>query len=432
MKTAGFSPSDLPEACGRAVCRHGIDALPGSRVWLLAVALGLVGPGIGVAADWPEFRGPLGRGVTPATLARTTWSDAEGVAWKRDLPGRGASSPIVVNDLVVVTASSGARQDRLHILAFDKATGAPRWERTLWATGRTLCHPTSAVAAGTPASDGTRIVALFSSCDLFCLDLEGRLIWQRNLAVEHPRSGNDVGMGSSPRIIDGTVVVQIDCQGDAFATGIDVATGDERWIAPREKIASWSSPLAVPLPDQPPAEPPRGVLLQNPNGLELRSAADGKVVWAWQGSCAGIPMTTAQAARLLVPADGLVAIDPRAESREPVWKSAKLACGIASPLAVDDAVITLNRAGVLVIGNVNDGAIRDQIRLAGSFWASPIVAGATIVAANKEGRTFLVSLDGDPQIVAENELPGTFTATPAVAEGCLYLRSETTLWKIGG
>ena len=377
------------------------------------------------AADWPEFRGPGGRGAAPAETIRTAWSEQDGIAWRADLPGKGASSPIVVGDLVVVTASSGPREDRLHVLAFDRATGALRWQRTFWATGRTLCHPTSAVAAGTPASDGTRIVALFSSCDLFALDRDGRLLWQRNLAVEHPRSGNDVGMGSSPRIIDGTVVVQIDCQGDAFAAGIDAVTGADRWTVPREKIASWSSPLAMELPDHAGC-----VVLQSPNGLELRRARDGDLVWSWKGDCSGIPMTTEAGGMLYVPNDGLAAVTPLAAEAEPVWRSTKLACGIASPLAWDDAVACINRAGVLTVAERAGGTLRGQVRLAGSFWASPILAGDTVVAMNKEGATFLVSIAGKPEIVAKNQLPGTFTATPAIAAGSLYLRSETALWKI--
>ncbi len=407
---------------------HGDDAwLVGRR--LATILVGLFAAATAVAGDWPEFRGADGRGVAADATVRSRWSGSDGIAWKADLPGRGASSPIVVGDLVVVTAAGGGKQDRLHVLAFEAATGRPRWQRTFWATGRTFCHPTSSVAAGTPASDGRRIVALYSSCDLFCLDLDGRLVWQRNLALEHPRSGNDVGMGSSPRIIDGTVVVQIDCQGDAFVAGIDLATGEDRWTSPREKIASWSSPLAVRLPDQAATEPARGVLLQNPNGLELRDAAAGRLAWSWMGQCSGIPMTTERDGRLLVPGDGMTAIDPRGGRSEPAWTSAKLSCGIASPVAFGDSVVTLNRAGVLVVGNAADGSIRGQLRLAGSFWASPIVVGTTVVAVNKEGKTFLVSVDGEPRIVAENELPGTFTATPAVADGSLYLRSETSLWK---
>lgn len=378
-----------------------------------------------VAADWPEFLGPRGRGAAPDQAIRTRWSEVDGIAWKVDLPGRGASSPIVVGDLVVVTASSGVRQDQLHMLAFDKASGRTVWHRRFWATGRTLAHPTSAVAAGTPASDGKRIIALYSSCDLFAVDLTGRLLWQRNLAVEHPRSGNDVGMGSSPRIIGGTAVVQIDCQGDAFALGVDAATGEDRWIVPREKRASWSSPLPLTTPEYGAC-----VLLQGPHGLNLHRASDGKTVWSWKGECSAIPMTTESGSMLHVPADGIASVSPTAADAKPEWKSTKLSCGIASPLAWGDSIACINRAGVLCVGDVADGRLRGQVRLAGSFWASPILAGATIVAANKEGKTFLVSTDGEPKIIAENELPGTFTATPAVADGSVYLRSETTLWKV--
>ena len=377
------------------------------------------------AADWPEFLGPRGRGAATDQAIRTRWSESDGIAWKADLPGRGASSPIVVGDLVVVTASSGVRQDQLHILAFDKASGRTVWHRRFWATGRTLAHPTSAVAAGTPASDGKRIVALYSSCDLFAVDLAGRLLWQRNLAVEHPRSGNDVGMGSSPRIVDGTAVVQIDCQGDAFALGVDAATGEDRWIVPREKLASWSSPLPLATPEYGAC-----VLLQGPHGLTLHRVSDGKTVWSWKGECSAIPMTTESGSMLRVPADGIASVSPTAADAKPEWKSTKLSCGIASPLAFGDSIACINRAGVLCIGDAVDGRIRGQVRLAGSFWASPILAGNTIIAANKEGKTFLVSTDGDPKIVAENELPGTFTATPAVADGSVYLRSETVLWKV--
>ena len=368
------------------------------------------------AADWPEFLGPRGRGAATDQAIRTRWSEAEGIAWKAELPGRGASSPIVVGDLVVVTASSGARQDQLHILAIDKASGRTVWHRRFWATGRTIAHPTSAVAAGTPASDGKRIVALYSSCDLFAVDLEGRLLWQRNLAVE--RAKHDV-------LVMLDAVVQIDCQGDAFALGVDAATGEDRWIVPREKLASWSSPLPVTTPEHGAC-----VLLQGPHGLDLHRVADGKTVWSWKGDISAIPMTTESGSMLHVPADGIASVSPTAGDAKPAWKSTKLSCGIASPLAWGDSIACINRAGVLCIGDVADGRLRGQVRLAGSFWASPILAGATIIAANKEGKTFLISTDGVPKIIAENELPGTFTATPAVADGSVYLRSETALWKV--
>jgi len=398
--------------------------IPALGGWLAAglTAAALAGAGRTVGGDWPEFRGPGGRGVAAGESIRTAWSQTEGIAWKADLPGRSASSPIVVGDLVITTASSGARQDRLHVIALDAATGATRWERIFWATGRTLCHPTSAVAAGTPASDGERIVALFSSCDLFCLDRTGRLLWQRNLAVEHPRSGNDVGMGSSPRIIAGAAVVQIDCQGDAFAAAIDMATGLDRWSMPRDRIASWCSPLPLATEAGP------GVLLQNGRGLELRRLADGELAWQWPADCAGIATTAAGDGLLFVPTDGLAAVP--VGGREPAWRAARLSPGISSPVVWGRSVACINRGGVLAVGDAADGSVRGQVRLAGSFWASPIVVGDLLVAVGKEGKTFLVAGEGRPEIVAENELPGTFSATPAAAGGSLYLRSETALWKV--
>jgi hypothetical protein len=238
-------------------------------------------------------------------------------------------------------------------------------------------------------------------------------------------------MASSPRIIDGTVVVQIDCQGDAFASGIDAVSGEDRWSVSRERLGCWSSPLAINT-----AAHGACVLLQNAGGVEVRRIADGTIAWSWKSRCAEIPTTTEAAGRLYVPRDGIAALSPAlpagaaGDAVKPEWRSTKLSCGMASPVAWGDSIAAINRAGVLSIGSTTDGAIRAQVRLAGSFWASPLLVGTMLVAANTEGKTFLVSTDSEPKIIAENELPGTFTATPAVADGSVYLRSETALWKI--
>src|SRR5436853_3839701 len=102
-------------------------------------------------ADWPQFRGSRSNSVAPDQNLPVAWQDGKNVAWKVPLEGRGPSSPIVVAGRVIVTASSGAKDDRLHVICFDAASGKERWHRQFWATGRTLTHPTSANAAPTPA-----------------------------------------------------------------------------------------------------------------------------------------------------------------------------------------------------------------------------------------------------------------------------------------
>ena len=120
----------------------------------LAVVVMLVASHIAGGADWPQFRGTASNSVSGENVKvqpPTEWSDADGknIAWKAKLPGRGPASPIVVGNKVIVTASSGVNQERLHVLCFDAATGKQLWERQFWATGRTLSHPSSANAAPT-------------------------------------------------------------------------------------------------------------------------------------------------------------------------------------------------------------------------------------------------------------------------------------------
>jgi outer membrane protein assembly factor BamB len=108
-----------------------------------------------------------------------------------------------------------------------------------------LTHPSSANAAPTPASDGHAIFAFFSSNDLVALDLDGNLLWYRGLAFDYPTAGNDVGMSSSPAVVDGVVVAQVENQGESFAAGLDAQTGVTRWKIPRPHAASWASPVVM-------------------------------------------------------------------------------------------------------------------------------------------------------------------------------------------
>ena len=196
-------------------------------------------------ADWPQFRGPHSDGAVDPAEAPADLTALQAIGWTADLPGHGTSSPIVVGGRVIVTASSGVRQDLLHVLAFDAADGHPLWERQFWATGRTLTHPQTSVATPTPVSDGQHIFAFFSSNDLIALDMDGNLLWYRGLAQDFPRLGNDVGMASSPLVVGQTVVVQSDSQGEAFVAGIDSSDGTTRWQLERDRVATWTSPALL-------------------------------------------------------------------------------------------------------------------------------------------------------------------------------------------
>lgn len=297
------------------------------------------------AADWLQFRGSDNSSIAAGAKVPTQFATDKNVAWKAPLVGKGVSGPIIVGNKVFVTASSGpVVQDRLHVLCFDATSGKQLWHRQFWATGRCFHHPTSANAAPTPCSDGERIFAFYSSNDLICLDLDGNLQWYRGLAVDFPKAGNDVGMSSSPVVAGGAVVVQSESQGDAFAAGLDVLTGETLWRENRKQGANWASPSL--LRDKVGKEV---ILLQSSNVLTAHEPRSGKQVWKYDAGCSIIPSATAVNDRVYLPANGLSVLEASATTTSPMlaWESSRLGPGNASPVIVGDQVYVLNSAGVL-------------------------------------------------------------------------------------
>ena len=175
-------------------------------------------------ADWRGFRGTDGNGFISSQIASDLSLNAEN-SWKVDLPGRGLSSPIVVGELVLITASSGPQQENLHIIAFNSLDGGKVWERIFRATGRTICHKKTCVAACTMVSDGKVVVAQFSSNDIFCLDLERNLKWLRGLTFDYPNIANGLGMSSSPVLCNGVLIAQVENDADSFTFGLSLMNG---------------------------------------------------------------------------------------------------------------------------------------------------------------------------------------------------------------
>lgn len=379
-------------------------------------------------ADWLQFRGANGASSSTDAAPPDSWNETMNVAWKASLPGRGVSGPIVVKDRTYVTCSSGVKQDRLHVVCFDNKTGDEVWQREFWATGRTLTHPFSAVAAPTPASDGERIFAFYSSNDLACLDLDGNLLWYRGLAFDYPKAGNDIGMASSPVVVGETVVVQIENQGDSFAAGIDVATGATRWRVERAHHANWVSPIALP-GDR---EGNRIVLLQSASGLTAHNSMTGEELWRYDVPCSTTPSVAVSEDHIFIPANGLTVLKLAPDATVPslVWDSSQLSPSAASPIVVGDRVYTMNGSGVLSCGDIATGERLWQLRVGGKFWSTPVVAGDRMYCINSDGAAKVVQLGDKGEIVSSNEFSDEIKGSPAISAGALYVRSDRYLWKI--
>ncbi len=379
-------------------------------------------------ADWLQFRGTTGNAASSDASVPLEWSADKNTAWTADLPGRGPSCPIVVDGRVIVTCSSGPRQDRLHVVCFDAKSGQQLWHRQVWATGRTFTHPFSAVAAPTPASDGERIFAFFASNDLACLDLEGNLLWYRGLTYDFPKAGNDVGMASSPVVAGDTVVVQVECQADSFAAGIDAKTGETRWRIERPKFGNYTSPVLV---------PGKGsrkdtVLLLSMKGLTLHEPRTGKEIWQLEEPFGTVASATIDGNLAYVPTGGTTALKFSDQSASPeiLWQSNRLRSGSSSLVAHDGCVFALN-GGVIKCADAETGDDLWQLRIGGKHWATPVIAGRHMYCVSDAGEAHVIELSREQgKIVFKTGFDEPVVATPAIADGALYIRSDKHLWKI--
>lgn len=399
----------------------------------IELSLLVVPSSVSQAEDWPMFRGPGGSSVSADADLPLEWSveDGTNIAWEADLPGRGVSGPIVVDGKVIITASSGPKRDRLHVLAFDAVDGKQLWHRKFWATGRTLVHPVSAVAAPTPASDGSRIFAFFSSNDVVALDLDGNLLWLRALGLEHPGAGNDVGMSSSPVVSGDVVVVQSEGQGNAFVTAMDTQSGETRWELDRKKQSNWASPIALEVEDAGTLQP--AILLQSTYGIGLHRADNGELLWEMKAEIENIP-SLAYDNYLYVPSDGIQVVDfasLKTGEETLVWSEGKLQPSSPSPVVIDENVYTINRAGVLNCGSLAEKKITWRERLGGTFWATPVAAGGHLYCVNSTGKCFVVAADPKQgKLVSEIDFGEEVLGSPAIADDALFVRSHEHLWKI--
>jgi outer membrane protein assembly factor BamB len=382
------------------------------------ILLGLLAARPAWAQEWPQFRGPGGRGISEETGFPVEWGKDRGIRWKIDLPGRGLSSPVIAGGRLYVTACTGPEQDRLHVFCFDARSGAKRWERQFRATGSTQCNSKTCMAAPTPAADGTGVFALFATGDLAALDRDGALLWYRSLCGDYPTIGNNVGMAASPVLHDGALLVAMENVGDSFVSGIDARTGANRWKQSRPQKINWTTPLVA-----------GGlVLFQSPDELAALDPRTGAKRWGVAGKFASIPSPVDGGGEIFAPGGPLVAL--RRDGAKD-WESAALASATASPSYYQGKLYTINSGGVVACADPKDGTVLWRERAAGPQSASPVFAEGRMYVVSEKGVTTIFQLGDEPKKLAENALEETFVASPALWGGAIYLRSDRALYCIG-
>jgi len=394
---------------------------------IAGLLLALVGasdgvPQISPGASWAGFRG-TGSGHTAAQDLPRNWSEP---AWSTSTPGYGQSAPVVWGERVFVTSIEGANKEQLYVSCLRLSDGLTLWVRSFAASMQTENSAMVSRAAPTPVVSEQNVFAFFESGDLLCLQHDGTLVWRNDFFERFgPFEGNH-GIGSSPVLADGVLAVLMDHAGPSHLIGLDPATGKDRWLVEREPRVSWSTPVV--------AATGRGTeLIVSSNGtVESFALASGERNWLVEGVEGNtVPSPTFMDGRVVVGCSkgtGLRLIEPgNAGDARLVWEGDGLApSGFGSPLALSDAILLLNKAGVLSSVALATGELQWEERLSsGGTWASPIFDGEHVWYFGKDGLTSVVQwTPAGPEEVAVNELEleGGVHGVAAV-DGAFVLRS---------
>jgi outer membrane protein assembly factor BamB len=420
--------------------------------------------------NWPSFRGRFAAGVADGYATPVTWSIEKGerLKWRTPIPGLAHSSPIVWGDRVFVTTAVSDRDEPTlkvgmygdvepveeaevfawEVYCLDKRSGAVLWEQTAH-TGvpKIKRHPKSSHANSTPATDGEHVVAFFGSEGLYCYDMTGKLLWQKDLGLLDSgffrAPAAQWGFGSSPVIHEGRLIVQCDVQRDSFLAALDVNTGRETWRTPREDVPTWSTPTVTV------REGKSQVIV---NGFRHAGGYDfetGKEVWRLTGG-GDIPVPTPIVAHDLVfltnahgrlsplyairaEAGGDVSLAEGTASNAGVaWSYPRQGCYMPTPLAYGDYLYCCRDNGTLACYRAKTGEQVYEERLKGGFSASPVAADGKLYLTSESGDVHVVKAGPEFQLLAANSMGETCMATPAVSHGRLFFRTRRNVVAVAG
>jgi outer membrane protein assembly factor BamB len=457
---------------------------PSRHLPLLGVAFSCVLSSLTSAADlssWPTWRGPSGAGIAPGAQPPIQWSEEKNLKWKAKVPGYGFSTPIVWKDRIfLLTAiettetvagtpdaapppppppptggdqkgkggrrggggfSGGMKPTKFHefaVVALDRASGKIVWQKTARREvpheGR---HATNSFASASPLTDGERLYASFGSRGLYCYDLDGKLLWEKDLGDMQTRNG--FGEGSSPALAGGHLIVPWDHEAGSFIVGLDKKTGAEVWRKTRDERSSWSTPLVVEV----------GGKLQAIVAATTRTrcydAATGEIIWEAGGLTPNTIPTPVTGHGLVFVMSGfqgnsiqaikLTARGDVSDTASVVWNVRKSAPYVPSPvLSGERLYMSKTNDAYLSCLNALTGEVHYQDQkleaLRGGIYASPVAANGLLYVVGREGAVMVLKDSAKFEVVATNQLNDKIDASPVLVDRELFLRGHDYLYCI--
>jgi len=422
--------------------------------------------------NWPSFRGRHASGIAEGQNLPDHWNGEQGVniKWKTKIPGLAHSSPVVWANRIFVTTAISSRGEatfrhglygdgdasgdrsahQWKVYALDKTSGKILWEKTAYeGVPREKRHIKATYANSTPATDGRYVIAFFGSQGLYAFDMNGRLIWKKDLGVLNAGAYDvpdyEWGTASSPIIYQDLVIVQCDTQNESFLLAVDIKTGKTVWKTTREELPSWGTPTIYPGKD-------RVELVTNAsNFIRSYDPATGQELWRLGGSSKITAPTPIFSGDLIVVASGrrpeapifviragavgdITLRNEQTSSQHIAWSKQKRGSYMPTPLIYGDHLYVLANQGIFDCYDLKSGEeiYRERIpHQGGGFSASPVAADGKVYLPSEDGQVFVVKTGPKFELLATNPMGELLMATPAISAGMMFVRTQHHLFAIG-
>ena len=407
------------------------------------------------AQSWPQWRGPGGDGSAVDAKPPVSWNEAENIRWKILLPGRGSSSPIVWDDRVYVLAcdaeggvetttenadaAAPLREYVCWALAFDRSSGQQVWKTRLDARQpHEPGHATNTFASASPVTDGSRLYASFGSRGIYALDLDGKLLWQRDLGQMTTRG--QFGEGSSPAVAEGILVVPFDHEGPSFIAALDARTGKEIWRRQRDEPTTWATPLITRF------ERRYQVITNGTQRVRSYDLSTGELIWECGGQNTNPIPSPVRYEDNVIAMTGYrgytidsIPLSSRGDitnSKSITWSRHDAAPYVASPVLCQGKLYFVKSlTGILSAVDAETGEMflpPTRLPEISTVYASPIAAAGQVYVTGRNGTTVVIKVAPQLEVVSINRLDDPIDASAAVVGDELYLRSKQFLYCIAG
>jgi hypothetical protein len=414
----------------------------------IPVSLAILSVGLLGGADWTRFRGPDASGISADKGLPVQWSATENIAWKTQLPGPGASSPITLGDKIFITCYSGYGLDEndpgdlehleYHVLCIDRTQGKILWDKAEKALlpqpsyrGFILRH---GYASATPVTDGKTLYVFLGHTGVFAYDLAGSPLWHADVGQRI----HDWGSAASPILYKNLLIVNASVESGSLVA-LDKASGKEVWHAGGIKM-SWGTPMLVDLPDG-----RQELVIAVQDKVLGFDPASGERLWECDGVKDYIcPSAVAHGDVVYITAGRKPeSLAVRAGGRGDVSQShvlwrIKKTSKVGTPLYHDGLLYWIDNGGKAVCLEAANGNVLYEQGLGfkghgDKVYASLVCGDGKLYAVSREGGAAVLETGKEFKELAHNDLgdKSIFNATPVISNGQLLLRSDQYLYCIG-